>query len=309
MFHIETSFGKKMEKRKILVVEDEAITAMSLEVSLENLGYQVTSIVNSGKDALNSIDSNKPDIVLMDIKIKGDMDGIDTAEIIREKFDLPFVFSTAFLDQERINRAKITMPFGYVLKPIQERELKITLEMAMHTSKIEAFRKEAEKRLIEREQQLNTIYNATSNYMCLLEYIAPNQYHYLTINDAYCHGVKMINPDVRRDDIVSLEVEEFGELMNWPPSVILGVKKHYEKAIKTKQLVKIIDTVPSVDGNLYLEGTYTPIFDDKGNCTQILYVSQDITRYVRLEHELRSELEKKDELIKKLQEKVDNPNS
>ena len=290
-----------MDKTKILVVEDEAITAMSLESILKNLGYQVTSIVNSGEAALSSIDSNKPDIVLMDIKIKGDMDGIDTAEIIREKFDLPFVFSTAFLDPERIERAKITMPFGYVLKPVQERELKVTLEMAMHTSKIESDRKEAERQLIEREQQLDTIYNATSNYMCLLGYTPPNEFTYLTVNDAYCDGVKMINPDIGREDIVSLEVEAFGELLNWPPTVMKGVKKHYEKAIKTKQLVKVIDIVPSLDGDLYLEGTYTPIFDDNGSCKQILYVSQDITQYKRLEDRLKSELAEKDKLIKNLQ--------
>lgn len=298
-----------MEKTKILIVEDEAITAMSLESSLEKLGYQVTSIVNSGKAALNSIDSNKPDIVLMDIKIKGDMDGIDTAEVIREKFDLPFVFSTAFLDQERIDRAKITMPFGYVLKPIQERELKITLEMAMHTSKIETDRKEAERQLIEREQQLNTIYNATSNYMCLLEYTPPDNFVHLTVNDAYCAGVKMINPDIRREHIEGLEVAAFGELLNWPPSVIEGVKKHYEKAIRTKQLVKVIDVVPSLNGDLYLEGTYTPIFNDNGTCRQILYVSQDITQYKRLEDELRSEIEKRDELIKELQQKAEKSSS
>lgn len=298
-----------MEKTKILVVEDEVITAMSLEASLESLGYQVTSIVNSGEAALSSIDSNKPDIVLMDIKIKGDMDGIDTAEIIRERFDLPFVFSTAYLDQEKIERAKITMPFGYVLKPIQERELKVTLEMAIHTSKIEADRKEAERRLIDREQQLNTIYNATSNYMCLLEYTPPDGFRHLTVNDAYCKGVKMINPNVRREDIVGLRVEPFGELLNWPPVVIEGVKKHYEKAIKTKQLVKVIDKVPSLDGDLYLEGTYTPIFDDNGTCKQILYVSQDITRYKRLEDELRREIAEKDKLIKELQQKAEKRSS
>ena len=135
-----------MEKARILIVEDEAIIAMEIENQLQSLGYEVTSIVDTGEKAIKKAEADKPDLMLMDIRIKGEMDGIDTAEVIRNKFGIPVIFSTAYLDQERIERAKITMPFGYVLKPIQERDLKVTIEMALYVSKVDGERTKAEKR-------------------------------------------------------------------------------------------------------------------------------------------------------------------
>ncbi|MBU2514082.1 PAS domain S-box protein [bacterium] len=133
-----------MSKARILVLEDEAVIAMELESQLQNLGYQVTSVVNTGDKAIVKAEADKPDLMLMDIRIQGDKDGIETAEIIKNRFGIPVAFSTAYLDQERIERAKITMPFGYVLKPIQERDLKVTLEMALYVAKVDAERRKAE---------------------------------------------------------------------------------------------------------------------------------------------------------------------
>ncbi len=135
-------------------MEDEAIIAMEIESSLQNLGYEVSSVVNSGDDVIKSVKKDRPDLILMDIRIQGDKDGIDTAEIVRNQFGIPVVFSTAYLDEERIERAKITMPFGYVLKPIQERDLKVTLEMALYVAKADVERKNTENALIESEKRL-----------------------------------------------------------------------------------------------------------------------------------------------------------
>ena len=139
-----------MEKAKILIVEDEAIIAAEIESNLQSLGYEITSVVNTGKKAIEKVEIDKPDIILMDIRIKGEMDGIDAAEIIRSRFGVPVIFSTAYTDEERIQRAKITMPFGYLLKPIQDRDLKVTVEMALYVAKVEAERKQAEKNIKKR---------------------------------------------------------------------------------------------------------------------------------------------------------------
>ena len=140
-----------MEKARIQIVEDEAIIAMEIESQLQGLGYEVTSVVNTGEKAVLKAKEDKPDLILMDIRIKEEMDGIDTAEIIRKQFGIPVIFSTAYLDEQRIERAKITMPFGYVLKPIQERDLKVTIEMALYTSKIDRERKEIAEALLSSE--------------------------------------------------------------------------------------------------------------------------------------------------------------
>ena len=146
-----------MDKVRILIVEDEAIIAMGIESNLQSLGYEVTSIVNTGEKAIQNAEKDKPDLILMDIRIKGEMDGIDTAEVIRNNFGIPVIFSTAYLDQERIDRAKITMPFGYVLKPIQERDLKVTLEMALYVAKVDAKRRKTEGELDQKAVELETI--------------------------------------------------------------------------------------------------------------------------------------------------------
>jgi PAS domain S-box-containing protein len=145
-----------MEKARILIVEDEAITAMEIENQLQGLGYEVTSVVDTGKKAIAKAEKDKPDLILMDIRIKGEMDGIDTAEIIRNRFGIPVIFSTAYLDEERIERVKIAMPFGYILKPIQERDLKISLEMALYISKVDRERKKTEENLHRSKALLNT---------------------------------------------------------------------------------------------------------------------------------------------------------
>ena len=104
----------------------------------------------------------------MDIRIKGEMDGIETAEVIRNRFGIPVIFSTAYLDQERIERAKITMPFGYVLKPIQERELRVTIEMAIYVSKVDGERRRAEEELRQKELYINGWIDGLSKYILMI---------------------------------------------------------------------------------------------------------------------------------------------
>ena len=121
-----------MESSKIMVVEDESIVAMEIKGSLTDLGYTVTAIASSGEVALNKIAETQPDLVLMDINLKGDMDGVQTAEKVRENFGIPVIYLTAYADNNTLQRAKVTEPFGYILKPFEEKELNIAIEMALY---------------------------------------------------------------------------------------------------------------------------------------------------------------------------------
>jgi CheY-like chemotaxis protein len=129
--------GVKMEKIKILIVEDESILALGLKKKLENLGYSVTDIAASGPETIKKVSENQPDIIMMDIVIKGDMDGIETAAKLNETLSIPVIYLTAYADDEILKRAATTEPYGYILKPYKEKELKANIEMAIYRKKSE----------------------------------------------------------------------------------------------------------------------------------------------------------------------------
>jgi diguanylate cyclase (GGDEF)-like protein/PAS domain S-box-containing protein len=135
-----------MSKANILIVEDEQIIAMDIQNSLEDSGYQVVGRTDRGEDAITKAGELHPDVVLMDINIKGEMDGIEAAERIRSQFNLPIIFLTAFSDQATLDRARISEPFGYVLKPFNERELISNIEMALYKHGIERKLRESENK-------------------------------------------------------------------------------------------------------------------------------------------------------------------
>lgn len=121
-----------MEKLNIFIVEDESIVAKDIQNSLTKLGYNVVGTANNGKDAIERITDLAPDLVLMDIMIKGGLTGIDVSEKIREKMNIPVIFLTAYADEGTLSRAKITEPYGYILKPFKEIDLHSTIEMAVY---------------------------------------------------------------------------------------------------------------------------------------------------------------------------------
>jgi|AGTN01.2.fsa_nt_gi PAS domain S-box/PAS domain S-box/PAS domain S-box len=130
---------------KILVVEDERIVAMDLMSRLRNLGYEVPGSASSGEEAIEKAVRWRPDLVLMDIYLNGEMDGIQAAVRIKSRFNIPVIYLTAYADPGTLQRAKVTEPFGYVLKPFEERELLTTIEMALYKYRIEQRLKDSER--------------------------------------------------------------------------------------------------------------------------------------------------------------------
>ncbi|HEY3361467.1 MAG TPA: response regulator [Methanosarcina sp.] len=122
------------------MVEDEHIVAMGIKRMLKSLGYTVTGVASSGEDAVSKAESTFPDVVLMDIMLKGDMDGVEAAKKTRERFDVPVVYLTAYSDNKILERAKRTEPFGYIIKPFDERDLYSSIEVTL-----QRYRKEKEK--------------------------------------------------------------------------------------------------------------------------------------------------------------------
>ncbi|MEM7714868.1 MAG: ATP-binding protein [Cyanobacteria bacterium P01_A01_bin.68] len=186
-------------KEKILVVEDERIIACDIKDCLENSGYIVPAVIAYGEQAITKMGELKPDLVLMDMMLKGDMNGIQAAEIIISSFNIPVVFLTAYSDESTLKKAKATQPFGYILKPFEESQLITTIEIALSKHQKEtvmrnALQKEKEMRELksrfisivshEFRNPLSTISNSTE--------LLANQNHQLTENtkDEYLHHIQ-----------------------------------------------------------------------------------------------------------------------
>ncbi len=118
----------------VLIVEDEGIIAIEIEMVLRDLGYRISGKAKDGMRALDLLASTSPDIVLLDINLKGNMSGIDVAKVIQTKYRIPFVYLTALADQKTLEQVKGTMPYGYIVKPFNENDLRTAIELALHRS-------------------------------------------------------------------------------------------------------------------------------------------------------------------------------
>lgn len=126
-----------MSKISILIVEDEAIVAEDLSLKLGRLGYEVIGVTPSGEDAVLLARQHRPNLILMDIHLEGDMDGVDAAQKIRQECGIPVIYLTAHSDPATLQRAKLTEPFGYILKPFEELELETHIQMALYKHQAE----------------------------------------------------------------------------------------------------------------------------------------------------------------------------
>jgi diguanylate cyclase (GGDEF)-like protein/PAS domain S-box-containing protein len=126
-----------MNNERILIVEDEKIIALDLQRRLERFGFSVVGMAASGPEAVDLAKDREPDIILMDIRLEGEMDGIEASKQIRAKFAIPVIFLTAYTDEKTLDRAKEVEPFGYILKPFKERELYTTIDIALYKHSID----------------------------------------------------------------------------------------------------------------------------------------------------------------------------
>lgn len=127
-----------MAQTNVLVVEDESIVSKDIQQSLKKLGYHVVGAAATGEKAVELALEHKPDIILMDIMLKGEMNGIEAATCIRAEANIPVIFLTAYADESTLAKAKVTQPYGYIIKPFKEIDIHTTIEMALYKHKKEA---------------------------------------------------------------------------------------------------------------------------------------------------------------------------
>jgi PAS domain S-box-containing protein len=201
---------------KILVVEDEIIVARTIASQLNQLGYIVTGKASSGKAAMNQIAETKPDLILMDIIIKGDIDGITTAGYIHEELDIPIIFLTAYGDEETLDRAKLTQPFGYIVKPFTIKDLRIAIEIALLKHKLES-------ELRESRDQLATLLNSMSDAV-----IATNEQGIITFINPAAENItgwkKKDAIDKNVSEVITIVDEVTDEIIENPVTKLLRQK-------------------------------------------------------------------------------------
>lgn len=145
-----------MHPAKLLLVEDESIVALDLSQQLQDMGYEVCAIADNGAEAIALTRRHRPSLVLMDIVIKGGIDGIETARVIDREFKVPVVFLTAYSDLETLERAVQTRPYAYITKPFQAKEVRAAISVALHKSV-------SDQRLRESEQWFRSTYRTVAN--------------------------------------------------------------------------------------------------------------------------------------------------
>jgi len=257
------------DRKHILVVEDERVVARDIQRSLTDLGYEVPATAATGDQAIGLVAARCPDLVLMDIRIKGNRDGIETARILRERFDVPVVYLTAYADAPTVERAKATGPLGYLLKPVKALELRSTVELAL-------YKHETDRRMREREHWLAATLRSIGDAVISTD--ADGRVDYMNPIAEALTGEPLAGALGRPcRDVLQLVDERTLEVMENP----------MEQALRAGETVHVDGVLSALagDGRLVSDST-APIVDDRGRILGSVMVFRDVSEKRRIAREL-----------------------
>ncbi|MBF0329846.1 MAG: PAS domain S-box protein [Nitrospirae bacterium] len=258
-------------KTKIIIVEDEVIVAEDIRTTLMHLDYDVIAMASSGEEAVVLAGEFKPDIVMMDIILKGSMDGIEAATQIQSKYDIPVIYLTAHGDENTFERAKVSAPFGYLMKPFDVQMMKNTIEMAIYKHGVE-------KKLKESEARYRAIVEDQTE---LISRFLPNGV--LTfVNDTFCRHFNKRADELIGENVINLIIEEDRERL----------RKQIDFLSPDMPVVMSENRILRQNGMVaWLQCTLRAIFDDYFHKAEIQAVYRDITERKRTEEKLRAQEE------------------
>lgn len=265
-----TNTMNQSARPRIMIVEDEVIISTDLKYELESLGYEVCAVVSSAERALKLLEEIHPDLIAMDIVLQGRMDGIEASEIIREQYGIPVVFMTAYADAERLKRAKLTYPFGYILKPISTRDLKITLDMAWYVAKVDEERRKIEEDLKKYKQ----IIASTQDRVAYID----TEYRYRIVNEAYERYIGH-----NKETLIGMTVAEYMGAEVFAEKI----KKNFDKCLEGQTVnYQAWFEYPEL-GRRFIDVTYYPYIDTTGKINGVVANLRDITERHLAEEALR----------------------
>jgi PAS domain S-box-containing protein len=275
-----------MTDTKILIVEDEGIEALDIQHRLANLGYELPQIAFSGEEAVRMAEEIRPDLVLMDIMLHGEIDGVEAARLIKACLGIPIIYLTAYANEDIVQRAKLTDPYGYIVKPFKERELHIAIEMALYKHRMEKQLKESKEWFATTLRSIGDAAIATDNngLITFMNVVAENLTGWKVeeaLNKNLTDVFRIINRDTRRT--VENPVERV--LVS---GTVVGLANH------TLLIAKDGTEVP-------IDDSAAPIKDDRGNIIGVILVFRDVTE----REEASAKLQRaNDELEKRVAERT-----
>lgn len=261
-----------MTPAKILVVEDDRVVARDIQQQLNRIGHTVVGMIARGEDAPPLALKTRPDIVLMDIRLEGELDGIDAAQQIREQCHIPVIFLTAYADDETVQRASLTEPFGYLLKPFEDSQLRTVIEMALFKHAAERKLRESERRFVTTLSSIGDAVIATDNgarvtFMNPVAETLTGWPQRDAIGQPLAEVFRIVN-------------EETGRTVEDPAAKVLRLGTVVGLANHTVLLSRDGRTVP-------IDDCGSPIIDDKGDIAGAVLVFRDITERRLVEEALR----------------------
>jgi diguanylate cyclase (GGDEF)-like protein/PAS domain S-box-containing protein len=260
-----------VEKTRILIVEDEGLVARDIENMIRNAGYEVCGVVSSGEEAVEEAVKTEPDLILMDIILRGTMDGVEAADKIRGRFNIPVIYLTAHTDENTLDRAKLTEPLGYTLKPVEQKELLTVIEMALYKHQMEL-------KLREREGWLTTILKSIGEGV-----IATDRLGNITFMNPVAEKLtgwrqpESINKPLT--SVLHLTEEESGKLYRL--SVPRLLNENFQNPVNGNVLII------NYDDKVPVELSTALIRDQKDNVSGLVLVLHDLTERKRYEEKLR----------------------
>ncbi|MBD3291185.1 response regulator [candidate division KSB1 bacterium] len=265
------------ESIKILIVEDEKIVASDIQNSLIRMGYSTLGIASSGDEALEKTREFHPDIVLMDIRLEGEMDGIDSALKIRERFHIPVIYLTAYADDSTLQRAKISEPYGYILKPFDSRDLHTSIEMALYKHKME-------KKLKESEKWYATTLNSIGDGV-----ITTNTRGEITfINPVAQKITGLSEPDILKIHFSKI----FKIAISQTDNSLIDLFANDQNELISRNIAQDALLISESGREIPINFTKTLMRDINNNIMGAVFVFQDITERKKAEYELAAEKER-----------------
>lgn len=245
-----------MAGSRILIVEDKDIIANFIRDSLESLEYDVSALVSSGDAALHEVEKGQTDLVLMDIRIKGNLDGIDTAEQICERFDLPVIYLTTPEDEQTLQRTKLTKPYGYIVKPFEAQDLQSAIEIALH-------RHAAESKRRKREQWLATALHPISEGVIVTD---------IHLSILYINPVAEAITGCQNHEVTDANWSEVFHIIDAPDR--RAAEENLLKAVQKGVIANQGNTIllHKIGEKIPIDGSFAPIKDEKKNITGAVIV-------------------------------------